>query len=535
MKLLALLNVLFITLCLISCGFNPSDFNDVGIKPLESKSIAIPLLDGNVELVDLLDSLDRSSLHTDATPWYLEYKSWETQAQKDTIKPLITGKDILNDPSFKLQTGLSVPLLASFENIILNKEVIIPVTTVNPFFDVNLLEVAKGEFIASFINKADVLSFFSIELIQYNNSNDTTILDQAGFLMQPNVSTELKLEIINSEVNTSSGISTALRLKNAVSGQNAPYTVAPSPNQGIQINEVGGLHFTPFVDIDLDIPIAEKSMDINIFENSLEGGSVTLSEFQLDIVSYNTFGLDIFAGNIEVLAQSSIDDSLVPIVFSSSEIGRPRNQLNEKIDTLTFLKPEAALDVKPNKLIMRGDFQIQMRKGIDYYVEDDSYIKEQFIAKIPFEIGMDNVTFSTSILRVQDFQESINSIDSATIRLGVENHFPMSGVLSIYTKDAIDDEAPYQIDLSSEMNQNDFVFMKSATIDANNQVVAPTTLQSTFRITKEDAQRLVDAKYIYIEGRFSTPDGKIVPFLPGQRLLLKAGIFASITLSPDDL
>ncbi|KXX72398.1 hypothetical protein AVL50_02010 [Flammeovirga sp. SJP92] len=518
----------------MSCGFDPNDFNDVGVKPLESKSVAVPLLDGNVELQDLLSRADRTHLNTDEVPWYLEYRSWNTQAQKDTVTPLVTGTEILNDEYFKLQTSLAVPLLNSFENIIIQKEIMVPVTTVNPFFEVNTITVATGEFKASFINKALTATTFTMELIQFNDK-DTTIIEKAEYFIQPNVSNELKLNIRNAVVHSSDNLKTALRFRNIIRGKNAPYQIDPSPDQGIHIKEVGGLHFTPYADVDLDIPINERFMNISIFDNSLENGGVTLSDFQLDVISYNTFGLDIFAGNIEVFAQSSIDSALTPIIFTSSQIGRPRNEFNEKIDTLSVLKPEAALTLKPNKLIMNGQLQIKMKRGTDYYIESDSYIKEQFILKIPFEIGMDNVAFSTTIVRQQDFQESISALDSASIRLELENHFPMDGVLSIYTKESMEDEAPFQIDLSSEINQNDFVFMKAAELDENDNVVNPTTIQSAFRITQEDAQRILKANYLYVEGRFSTPNGKVVPFVPGQKLLIKAGIFASVTLSPDDL
>ncbi|NME67537.1 hypothetical protein [Flammeovirga aprica] len=533
MKSPLLINLLLLVL-LVSCGFDPNDFNDIGVKPLESKSVAVPLLDGNVELQDLLSKTDQSHLHTDQVPWYLEYKSWETQAQKDTVTPLVTGTEILNDEYFKLQTGLQVPLLTSFENIIINKEVVLPINTVNPFFDVNILTVSDGQFNATFRNKGLFVSSFMMELIQYNNS-DTTVLQREEFQLQPNNNSSLTFQITNAVIHSSNNRKTALRFKNTIRGNNAPYTIEPSPAQGISINEVGGIHFTPFVDVDLNIPFDEKFMNISIFDNTLEDGGVTLSDFQLDVVSYNTFGLDIFAGEIEVFAQSSIDSSLTPIVFTSTQIGRPRNQFNEKVDTLSVLKPEAALSLKPNKLIMKGNLQIKMRKGVDYFIEADSYIKEQFVLQIPFKLGMDNVTFSTTIVRQQDVQESIDILDSATVRIAINNYFPMDGILSIYTKNEMEDIAPYQIDLSSEANQNDFVFMKAAVLDENDLVTAPTMLQNTFRITRDDARRILQANYIYVEGRFSTPDGKVIPFVPGHRLLIKAGIFASVTLSPDDL
>lgn len=523
--------LLTITL-LTSCGFNPDDFKNIGIIPLQSKFIALPLLDGDIELIDLLNEEDRQHLHSDSIPWHLEYKSWETEYQKDTLTPLLTGSEVLNDDYFILQTGLTLPLLASYQDITINNEIVVPINTNNPFFDINILKVSKGSFHAHFENLDSNNSRLVLEVINYNE-NDTTIKASSAISLHPNIVTKSEVLIEDHTFAKNNGYKTALRVKNTINGNYSPFRININFSSGIEVSEVGGVHFSPYTDVNLPIPITERILDINIFNNTLNEGDVLLSDVILDIITFNTFGLDIFAGNIEAKAVSSIDGTEIPFLFTSNDLDKPTLK-EERVDTLTIVKPEGIYSKKPHKIILKGNLHLKMQKDVNYYIESDSYLKHQSILKIPFVVGMNNVTFSTSLSIPKDFNEGITILDSAIFKIEFLNYFPLDGSLSLFTTEAIEDPAPYKIDLNSNENQFEFTFMKSAKLDENNLVSSPTLVKSAFRITNEDANKIINAKYLLIKGIFNTPDKKVVPFIPGQRLFIKAGMAASVNVSPDD-
>ncbi|MBB6461048.1 hypothetical protein [Flammeovirga kamogawensis] len=525
-------SLLFFILFLCSCGFDASSFENIGIKPLESKFFAIPLLNGEITLNSLLSETDRAHVNTSETPWVLEYSTWTTEEEKEALPAIITGDQVLAEDNFILHTEILLPG-AFVSGVIFPKEITFPVTLSNLYFDIQNLTIKDGFFITNIKNPNSTESSLIIELIHYS-STDTILIASTNNTIAANSNLDIQLNLDNKSLTLKDGYIYGLRLKNLINNQEVDFSVGSGVKSEIKVNSISNITFTPFFDFEIPIEVPLQITTLTLFDSTLDEGQVTLADLRLSMVAYNTFGLDIYTSNIEVYAQSSIDNEIIPLTLSKNQIHYPITLGEEAIDTLDIGQAINTLKKKPNAVAITGQVDIKMFKGQSYFIDETSYLKHNLFLGIPFEVGLKDVTFSTNLLIEDGFDQSVNFLDSAYLSIEFENHFPMDGTLEIYTLNSEDDISPYLIDLNSSPNVNSIKFMEAAKLNSDGTINETSFRKFEIRITGEDATNILKSKILNVRGIFDTPNGDIVPFYPTGKLLIKAGLAASVTIDPNE-
>ncbi|AZQ62399.1 hypothetical protein EI427_09165 [Flammeovirga pectinis] len=524
--------LLVISIFLSSCGFDPSNFENIRIKPLESKFFAIPLLNGEITLKSLLSESDRAHVNSSETPWVLEYNTWYTDEEKDALPAVVTGDLILAEDNFILHTDILLPG-AFVTGVIFPQKITFPITLSNLFFDIQNLTIKDGYFTSNFKNPNSSKSTLTVELIHYS-ATDTIVITKESNDIAANTNLDIQLSLDDKSFTVRDEYVYGLRIKNVINNQEVDFSVGSGVKSEIKVNLISNITFTPFVDFEIPIDIPLQITPIALFDSTLDEGDVTLSDLRLSLVTYNTFGLDIYTSNIEIYAQSSINDEIIPLALNKDQIYYPITLGEEAIDTLDIGQAVNTLKKKPNAVAIAGEVVVKMYKGKSYFIDEDSYLKHNFFLGIPFEIGLKDVTFSTNLLIEEGFDESISFLDSAYLSIEFENHFPMDGTLEIYALNSADDISPYLVDLNANPNVNSIKFMEAAKVNSDGSINETSFRKFHIRITGEDATNILKSKILNIKGIFSTPNGGIVPFFPTGKLIIKAGLAASVTIDPNE-
>ncbi|WP_281615902.1 hypothetical protein [Flammeovirga sp. SubArs3] len=525
--------ILLYLIVICSCGFDPNEFNDIGLEPLEEKYFAFPLMKGDIYLEDLLPPSSQSRVDKSNVPWVLEFKTWWTEAEKENQPALLTGSDILSGELFFLTPETTLPEL--FTQIDHTVEYLVPITVSNQLFEVNEVHVKEGHFTITIKNNNAANSRFRLELLHIN-SGDTTVQNFTSSLFTADETKDVTLNFNNNAINNSGDTSTQLRLSNrsANTSEIISFQIPDPTSIDYTIDVISHINFTPVVDINLKLPVPKQVLPIDIFDTTLEEGEVVLSAFEYQLITYSTFGIDVLAGNIETYAVSSIDSTEHPLEFSKTTIGRSSTHGEEFIDTLFTQQKVGIFNKKPNKISIQGQMSFEMNRGEIYFIDENSYLKTNSFFRVPFLLGLKDVAFSEIIVFDEQYQESISFLDSAILSLEFENHFPMDGYLSIYTLDDTVDYTPYQIDISQESGNNTLNFMKAPSLDSISVNNTGGHVKTKIRITGEDAQKIISSNFVEIKGTFSTPDFQVVPFFPEQKINISAGLSATVKIDPNE-
>jgi len=493
------------------------DIDKVSLKP----SVALPLVTGSLSIDDILsdDDADNVKVYPDG----LVYLSYRQQLKAQSIRELFEVPNKSITRSFVIPAGT---LPATTRDIRLDSIIQEVDLELSPE---QLSEIrAKGgriDYSTSIIPASSSLQYEIATTFADFRSNTTnqplsTIARGTGSLSLANHTMFLDRNKFD------------MKLVLIIKRLNAPTTIAPGTSVSIRLD---------FLDIDFTsirgffgtqtASLPADEIDINVFENSFGGATVSLAQPKIEMTVVNDNGVPCQV-NFKMLEARKGSGKLALQL-------NPANPVNLNIPSVlgtssttnvTVTNAKQVLDFAPTSFFYQADATIN--SGVtsgNNFLADTSQLRVNMNIEVPLYGSVSNVVIRDTVgLDLSDVDES--DISSASLKLKLVNEMPLNGDIQL----VLTDEQYKSIGVLLPTGKTNIV--RASQVNPSGELLTAGTYEDLISLPQETLNVLFNARHLIVVATMNTTRGTNgaaldVKFKRDYSLSVDVGILANLDLT----
>ncbi len=469
------------------------NLDDLEITGIDAE-YAIPLLSTNIEMGEVLDNFDdNSSVFFDENGQaILRYFGDFTSNQSEDIFAVLDVID--NVPIPLLDTVAALPFTAP-DGVILDFGILKSGGFRYGFTSEHEEDVTVSVSIPSLTRDGEIFSH------SLNTSSYTGELPVAGFLLFPIDLSGYKLDVEEDSIFVEFS---AFREESGFADTLAGFFVI--------FNDVTASFIQGFLGDEV-LEFERDTIEIDFFENWTEG-TLRFEDPTINFLVNNSFGFPI-RSSINVLDVISVNDEIFPL--SSPDIDAGVNFAFPTLDEIGCTKvTDFSFNNENSNLV---DLLEAVPKAVDYdidglsnpdgntairgFLTDSSFLSVQVEVVLPVFGAVSNFNvFDTIKVERFDFDvdfEEYGEVNFAEFKLFSENNIPLNIDLQLFFAD----ENEQIID---SLFTGITPVVTAATVDADGNTIEKTIEEAFARVTDDRFERIKEARNLFLQARFSTPE-----------------------------
>jgi hypothetical protein len=279
-----------------------------------------------------------------------------------------------------------------------------------------------------------------------------------------------------------------------------------------------------------------KSLSMALDTNDFEIGEVEIlkkmsfADPEVTLGFHNTLGLPMEISNLDLIMKNGVDEETLsglslPFTIASGNITSPGVPVisNLVIDA-SSTNIEDGINLWPNKIITGFTGDVNPLGKVANFALDTSRLDVTFALKIP-------LYFTLSDYEIRDTLELdsalFEKITRATIRVNVENEFPLEGKVGLYIVDA-------NYNIMDSLTNGLEVLIAAATVDASGETINVAEKQSDLVADEEAILNLRNSAKIIVVTKLGTGNnGSPVKIYSTHSMNIKLGLMAKVNLEID--
>lgn len=286
----------------------------------------------------------------------------------------------------------------------------------------------------------------------------------------------------------------------------------------------------------LDGYFGSQLLSMSLDTNDFEIGDVeilkkmTFVDPEVTLGFHNTLGLPMEVSNLDLIMQKGVDEEILtglnfPFTIASGNINTPNVPVvSNLIIDATSTNIEDGINLWPNKIITGFSGVVNPLGKIANFALDTSRLDVVFGLKIP-------LYFTLSDYEIRDTIELDSSIfenlERATIRVNIENEFPLEGMVGIYI---VDENYLVMDSLTNGLE----VLIEAANVDVNGQTTNVARKQSDLIADNEAVLHLSNSAKIIVVTKLDTGNnGSAVKIYSTNSMNIKLGLIAKVNFELD--
>ena len=534
-------------LFLYSCFPDNYDFNKISNDFELTPGIATPLAYGTLTIEDLLNKIDSGSY----------VKQFD-----DSLLYLTYYEDLMSYPASDI---VDIPD-QDFAEIYISSDINIPEWLISAMGDtVKFSKEKNGEFVFTHNERIDSINIKTATL----NIDVTSTFKQTGILTihsdnilidgEPfrevvqisdasgNFSYTSHIPIDGSQIylDNNNPDTTFLPLKFDLQLINSGNPVLASESCDINMT-LSNISFKSVYGYlgDYDILVNSGEVQIDLFGDSLRGGSLMFADPRFNLDVDNSYGVPMQIELSNVSAYSKTNDVSTPIVFNGVNpftIDAPDlSQVGDTVNTHIEINKDNcnivdAMATQPNKFTysVHAITNPGGYSGNQNFVTDSSDLKVGFEVVLPIWINAQG--FSLEDTLDFDFEDQFGSdvdiIRYLRLTLDATNGIPMRVNMQMYFADSA-----YQV--IDSLFHDDDLLLAGALLNSEDKVSEPVANSKAIEFTAERINAIKPSKYVMMRANINTKDalsGKYVKFYSYYTVGFKLKLKADLTLNSSTL
>lgn len=353
----------------------------------------------------------------------------------------------------------------------------------------------------------------------------------------------LKNKVTHEIFNQKLRLSNANQVGNKVFNYNVDLT---QYNVEVDANSKLNFEYRMFVEVngtvkpnyDINVNIEFSKLEVDYIYGKLGNFSSQFSDFtNIDVFSDSTFS-KIFQGGHFLLEDMYLDfyaetNSGIPSTLSLSTI-RAYDENNNHIDLITNpaertinINPASepygigtssqrinlntgVINLPPSRIEYLGDLVLNPNH-ITGFEPIDPWIKIKSKLHIPVKAQMNDLIYDVDVDKI-DLGDATDYINSASLKLNLTNYFPFSIEAELYCLDQSGNETGQVLNVESENSEN--IIVSGANVDANGNIISPSSKTTSISITSENFNLLKNASKMKLKLKLNTSSsGTNKPFI----------------------
>jgi hypothetical protein len=197
----------------------------------------------------------------------------------------------------------------------------------------------------------------------------------------------------------------------------------------------------------------------------------------------------------------------------------------DDVDINDFLNPQV-----PDSITYKGKIIINPNyESVDLSLPDTLTFNVQFQVYSIFKIDSVSRTDTFSVQIDEEFKKQIDKFNEGKITLNIENGFPLGFQVTGYLLDSLNRKLLYFTKERGGNEPSDTVFsIVAGQIDLEGKVIIPAKQIKIISITKEEAEKIKNAKKAVLKVLVYTTQGKKVIFRSQDKILFKVSTSINI-------
>ena len=509
-----------LTLLCVSClDQSEYDIDSVTWNP----SVALPLINGNLKVTDLLNDEDSSHFKTD--PNGLLYIEYDQALESQDIRELfsIPSKSVLK--SFVLPGAIVPPhdkdirsdSIQSTIDFGMSPEKLteIALNTGNVSYSTALLPQSSQLNYEVYF----VLSGFksrttgkSLNTVIKGNGN----IDLSDYTLSLNDNKfDLKLVLVFKKSATST-------------------TIAPSTSINVQLN-FGNFKFIYIKGFlgDQTVSLDPQTIDMSVFDaNIFKQAQISLAQPKVTLTIVNGNGVPVSANFVKLEARKEGASPLKVVLNPSNPVSLnyPTVLGDTKSTIISVTNVKELLDYAPTQMYYQADARINagLISGSNF-VLDTSEMKVNFHVEIPLWGNATNIVLQDTLdVNLTNTEDS--EVTNASLKLKLSNEFPLDGSIQFVLTDE------HYTPITSLLTEDQMHLIKGSTVNATGELQSVGAYDNSIELDKDKIDNLFKAKHLILVATLQTSRNtqgaaQDVKFKADYSLSVEAGILATLKLN----
>jgi hypothetical protein len=486
----------FITssLCLIGCSINEADYKIKGAT--SNPSLAIPLIEGSIGIVDAFSENDLSYVKT--YPDGLVYLNYDQMLSSQDVRNLINLPALSITRSVPVAAGTYPPSPADYTLLSVNFPIDMT-TSPEKLTDISF----KGgslSFNISSITPANANFLFELNLTipEFKNAD--------GLSLTQKVSTGLTTIPLQGYTYTST-TSNRFNLQVVLIVKKSTSLVTISDNSNINIDlSLVGLDFQYIRGFfgDQTTTTSTQTLSIAAFGSSLLIGkaSVAFKQPIINLTVVNDYGTPLQVNFIKLLGRKNTDViSITTSPASPIMVNSPTTLGASASTTVSVTNITQVLNFAPTSL----EYQVSGRinPGLttgSNFMADTSKMRVKMHVEIPlYGSGSDIILSDTATIDLTSINQT--QIEKATLQTKITNELPMDAFIQLY----LVDKNSVVLDSLISSNQNPIV--KGSTVDANGDLKTAGIANKSIDLESTKVTKLFQSAKLILVAKLNTSGG----------------------------
>jgi hypothetical protein len=509
----------FTLLCVSCLDKSDYDIDSVSLNP----SVALPLVNGQLQITDILNDDDSTHVKTDADG--LLYISYDQALASQDIRKLF-----------------SIPSKSVAKSFILPGAVVPPHTK----------DIRSDSIISTVDFGMSPEKLNEIALNSGNVSFSTSLLPQSSqldyevYLVLSGFKSRTTGNVLNTVIKGSGNIDLSdytltlndnkfdLKLVLVFKKTSSSTTIAPATSVNVQL-QFGNLKFIYIKGFlgDQVTSLDPQTIDMGIFDGSIfEEAQLSLAEPTVTLTVVNGNGVPVSANFVKLEARKPGANPL-PILINPANpvaLNYPTVPGETKSTTVTVTNVKDLLDYAPSQIYYQADARINagLVSG-NNFVFDTSQMKVNFHVEVPLWGSASGIVLQDTL--DVDLESTENSqVTEASLKLKLTNEFPLDGDIQFVLTDE------HYVPISSLLTQDQMHLIKGSTVDAKGELQSVGSYDNIIALDKGNIDNLFKAKHLILVAGLQTSRNtqgaaQDVKFKAGYSLSVEAGILATLKLN----
>ncbi len=286
----------------------------------------------------------------------------------------------------------------------------------------------------------------------------------------------------------------------------------------------------------IDGYFGSQALSMALDTNDFEIGDVeilkkmTFADPEVTLGFHNTLGIPMEISGLDLIMQKGVDEETLtglslPFTIASGNISSPSvSVVSELVIDAASTNIEDGINLWPNKIITGFTGDVNPAGKVANFALDTSRLDVTFGLKIP-------LYFTLSDYEIRDTLELDSSmfeqITRATIRVNVENEFPLEGKVGLYI---VDENYTVMDSLTNGLE----ILIEAATVDGNGVTTNVAEKQSDLVADEDAILHLRNSAKIIVVTKLGTGNnGNAVKIYSTHSMNIKLGLMAKVNFELD--
>lgn len=507
-----------VLLCVSCLDQSEYDIDSVNWNP----SVALPLVNGKLQITDLLNNDDSTHVKTD--PNGLLYIEYDHALQSQDIRELFDVPSKAVAKSFVLPGAIVPPHTQDIRS-----------DSILSTIDFGMSPEKLNEIALS----AGSVSYTTGLLPQSSQLNYEVNLVLSGFKSRTTG------KALNTVIKGSGNIDLSdytltlndnkfdLKLVLIFKKSATSTTIAPSTSINIQLN-FGTFKFIYIKGFlgDQTTALDPQTIDMGIFDGDIfKQAQISLAQPNVTVTIANGNGVPVQANFVKLEARKQ-GAAPLPIVLNPANpvsLSYPTVLGDSKSTTIAVSNVKALLDYAPTEIYYQANARINA--GLvagNNFILDSSQMKVNFHVEVPLWGSATGIVLQDT-LDVDLSGTEDSEITSAALKLKLSNEFPLDGTIQL----ALTDDK--YVLLTPLLTADQTHLIKGSTVNANGDLQSVGSYDNSIELDKEKIDNLFKAKHIILVAALQTSrntqgSAQDVKFKADYSLSIEAGILATLNL-----